>query len=247
MAGHGLAVVTGGSRGIGKAIAAELAEMGYNLLLVAKEPSKLKATASELSKKYNVKVAQFACDMAETNAIDKLYKFCTSGKLSPTVLVNNAGIFLEGSTAGMEIEQYDKTMSVNVRGMVYLTKKLMPLMKKEGGERIIIISSIWALDSYPVDGRDDGTIYSISKWALRGWARSLRAEARKMNIGVTVIYPGQTFTDEWEGTSTPKERFISPEDIGKVVRAVMATGPQTVIEEVVIRPLKWKYPAEGFD
>ncbi len=121
-----------------------------------------------------------------------------------------------------------------------MTQKLLPLLEKGHNQRVIIISSVWALDSYPAEGREAGTLYSMSKWALRGWARSLRAELRKYNIGVTIIYPGVVFTDEWKGTKTPREKFIEPTDIGKVVGAVLSTSSKTVIEEVIVRTIEGK-------
>ncbi|MGA2800366.1 MAG: SDR family oxidoreductase [Candidatus Micrarchaeaceae archaeon] len=233
----GTAIVTGGSRGIGRAIAQELASMGYNLLLVAKDSNRLKKTAEEISKGTDVKIDLLPCDLSKTADIDALYEFCVSKKIIPDVLVNNAGIYVPGTTKESPIREYDNIMSVNARSMFYLTQKIMPLLKKGHNQRVIVISSVWALDSYPADGNEDGTIYAISKWAVRGWSRSLRAELRKHNIGVSTIYPGAVFTDEWKGTTRPKENFIKPEDIGKVVRAILETSPQTVIEEVILRPI----------
>lgn len=232
------AVVTGGSRGIGRGIAEELASMGYDLLLVAKDPLRLKKSASEIASKKKVHVDQFACDIANTKSVDALYHFCVAHQIAPDVLVNNAGIYIPGATRTVSLDKYDRIMAVNTRGMFYLTQKLLPLLKKGHGQRVVIISSVWALDSYPAEGKEEGTIYSISKWALRGWARSLRAELRKHNIGVTIIYPGAVFTDEWKGTKTPKSKFIDPEDIGKIVRAVVSTNPKTVIEEVTVRTIE---------
>ena len=233
----GTAIITGGSRGIGRGIAQELADMGYNLLLIAKDANRLKKTAQEISGIAHVKVDFFSCDLSKTADIDALYKFCESKKIIPDVLVNNAGVYFPGTTRESPIKGYDNIMSVNIRGMFYLTQKILPLLKKGHNQRVIVISSVWALDSYPTEGNDDGTIYAISKWAVRGWSRSLRAELRKHKIGVSVIYPGAVLTDEWKGTTIPKERFIKPEDIGKVVRTILSASPQTVIEEVILRPI----------
>ncbi len=168
-----------------------------------------------------------------------MYKFCSSKKIIPDILVNNAGIYKPGTTAKSKLEKYENIMQVNTRGMFYLTQKLLPLLKKsKNNPRIIIISSVWALDSYKAEGRADGTIYSMSKWALRGWARSLRAELRKNKIGVTIIYPGAVFTDEWEGTAITREKFFEPGDIGKVVAMTVSTNPKTVIEEVIVRTVE---------
>ena len=234
------AIVTGGSRGIGRGIAEELADMGYDLLLVAKDSARLKKAAHQISVKRKVRVDYFTCDIANNKKVDALYNFCISKGIIPDVLVDNAGIYVPGSTGKVSLEKYDKIMSVNTRGMFYLTQRLLPLLRKGRNQRVIITSSVWALDSYPAEGKEDGTIYSISKWALRGWARSLRAELRKYSIGVTVIYPGAVFTDEWKGTRKPRSEFMEPGDIGKIVRAVVSTDPKTVIEEVIVRTIEGK-------
>lgn len=232
------AIITGGSRGIGKGIAEQLAKDGYNLVLVAKDLNRLKKTSLDLSNKYRVKVDFVKCDLANIKEINALYRYLTLKQIKPEVLVNNAGIYFGGSTSESQIEKYDKMMAVNARGMFYLTQKLLPLLKKGRNKRVIIISSVWAQDSYSPEGKDDGTLYSVSKWTLRGWSRSLRAELRKHNIGVSIIYPGAVWTDEWKGTTIPKERFIQPKDIGKIVHTIVSTDPQTVIEEVVVRPIR---------
>lgn len=231
------AIITGGSRGIGKGIAEELAKSKYNLILVAKNVARLKKTSSEISTKYGVKVDFFKCDLSSTKEIDALYSFLTSKYTKLDALINNAGIYFGGSTGKSQMEKYDKMMAVNSRGMFYLTQTLLPILKKGHNQRVVIISSVWANDSYVTEGREDGTLYSISKWALRGWSRSLRAELRRYKIGVSIIYPGAVWTDEWKGTTIPQKEFIQPEDIGKIVRTMLDINPGTVIEEIIVRPI----------
>ncbi len=231
------AVVTGGSRGMGKAIAEELAGMGYDLILVAKDADRLKKTSAEIAKKWKVKVEPFKCDLADAKEIDRFCQGLVSKNRNLDVLINNAGIYVPGSTENASLEKYDEIMSVNTRGMFYMTHKLLPLLKKGQTKRIVIISSVWALDTYPVAGYENGTIYSISKWALRGWVRSLREEVRRYNIGVTILYPGAVWTDEWEGAKTPKKSFIDPAEVGKIVGTVLSTRPETVIEEIKMVPI----------
>ncbi len=230
------AVVTGASRGIGRAISEELALMGYDLIMVAKDPRRLKTAANALSKKYKTQIEGFACDISKTSDIEQLSQFCVEKHMTPSLLVNNAGIY-EPCAITDPIERYDKIMAVNARGMICLTQKLIPLMRKTGKARIVIISSTWAQDSYPADDNVEGAAYATSKWAIRGWARSLRAEVRKYGMGVTVIYPGAVITDEWEGTELPHEVFIQPSDIGRIVGTIVSMSANAGIEEVVIRPL----------
>ncbi len=230
-----IAIVTGGSRGIGKAIAEELASKGYGLILLANDKARLGKTAKDIAQKYKVNVDCFACNLSKIKEIDSFEKYCTAKKVAIDVIVNNAGTFISGTTEDAAIDSYEEMQAVNMRGTFYLTQKLIPLIKKGQQKRIIIISTCRALEPYP--GGEDGTLYAISKWALRGWARSLREELRKYKIGVTVIYPGAVFTDLWEGTKTPKGQFIDPKDVAKAVCAALSVSPQTVIEDMVIMPL----------
>jgi short-subunit dehydrogenase len=126
----GTALITGGSRGIGNAIAEELASMGYNLLLTSKNSARIKKAAAEISKKYKVKVDSFPCDISKTKEIDSLYKFCISKHTNLDILVNNAGIWTPAATENSSIQDYDEIMHTNIRGMFYLTQKVLPLMKK---------------------------------------------------------------------------------------------------------------------
>ena len=228
------AIITGGSRGIGRAIAEELANMGYDLVLIAKDKERLGKTAKEIATKYRRKVAYFPCDLSNMKEIDSFEKYCIKNKIIPDVLVNNAGIWTPAPTRATSIERYDEIMATNTKSMFYLTQKLLPRLKKGRIKRIVIISSIWAQDSNPPKGKEESTVYAMSKWALRGWGRMLREEVRKEGIGVTIIYPGAVLTDEWEGTKVPKEKFIKPEDIGKVVRAAIEIGDSSSIDEIIV-------------
>ncbi|MCL4379708.1 MAG: SDR family oxidoreductase [Candidatus Marsarchaeota archaeon] len=228
------AIVTGGSRGIGRAIAEELASIGYDLVVLSKNKAKLEETSKEIASKYKRKVTPFPCDLSDMKAIDKFEKFCMTNRVIPDVLVNNAGIWAPASTGESSSERYDEIMTTNTKGMFYLTQRLLPLLKKGSAKRIVIISSTWAQDLSLAEGKSESTVYAMSKWALRGWGHMLREEVRKEGISVTIVYPGAVFTDEWRGTKEPKEKFIKPEDIGKVVRAAVEIGPSSCIDEVIV-------------
>ncbi len=229
-----MAIVTGGSRGIGRAIAEELASIGYDLVLLSKNKAKLEETSKEIASRYGRKVTPFPCDLSDMKAIDKFEKFCATNKVIPDVLVNNVGIWAPASTGESSTERYDEIMTTNAKGVFYLTQRLLPVLKKGRAKRIIIISSTWAQDFSLAGGKSESTVYAMSKWALRGWGRMLREEVRGDGISVTIVYPGAVFTDEWEGTKTPKEKFIKPEDIGKVVRAAVEISPGSCIDEVIV-------------
>jgi NAD(P)-dependent dehydrogenase (short-subunit alcohol dehydrogenase family) len=230
------AVVTGGSRGIGRAIAEQLLDMGYSVVITAKENERLRKAAAEMSKKGMVEY--FACDLSDIKEIDALCKFISDKKTALNVLVNNAGIWAEGDTSTAKMDVYDRMMNTNTRGAFYLTQKLLPMLKKAKNARIIITSSTHGLDASRADGRADATLYAMSKWGLRSWAKFLREEVRPFGIGVTVMYPGPVLTDEWEGHTYKKERFVRPADIGKAVRLVLSLSDNTAIDEITVNTIR---------
>ena len=154
------------------------------------------------------------------------------------MLVNNAGMWAEGDTSTAKMEMYDRMMNTNTRGAFYLTQKLLPMLKKAKNARIIITSSTHGLDASSADGRADATLYAMSKWSLRSWAKFLREEVRPFGIGVTVMYPGPVLTDEWEGHTYKEERFVRPSDIGKAVRLVLSLSGNAVVDEITINTVR---------
>ena len=232
MNSSGLVLITGGSRGIGKAIAEELAMSGYDLILLAKNSETLNKTQTEIVSKYNVKVDSIQCDLDNTVEIDRLYSICKTRNYKLDAIIHSAGIFIEGCNLESSIDVYDKTMNVDVRAIYYLTKILLPLLFGQPKPRVIIIGSTAGLEPYPI-----GSIYGVAKWALRGYAINLRQELMREGIGVTLVNPGSTFTDLWEGVELPSDRFVQPRDIGKLVRVSLTLEKNTVVDEIIVRPM----------
>jgi NADP-dependent 3-hydroxy acid dehydrogenase YdfG len=102
-----------------------------------------------------------------------------------------------------------------------------------GTGRIVIIGSTAALEPYAY-----GPVYGITKWALRGLAENLRAELRPHKVGVTLLHPGGTWTDLWEGVDLPRERLLEPSDIARLVATMLELSPQAVVDELIIRPIE---------
>jgi short-subunit dehydrogenase len=227
-----LALVTGGSRGIGFAIARELAKRGSDLLLVSRQRQNLATAAETIRKETSRNVETFACDLATEKNVNDLASHCLNAGLVPDFLVLNAGVFFEGSLIDSDPENYRRTLDVNLHSIYYLVRQLAASMAAKPMPRIVLIASTAAYEAYPV-----GALYGVAKWALRGYAVNLRKELIPHGIGVTLIAPGGTLTDLWEGETLPPDRLLEPRDIGVLVAVLLDLSTQAVVEEIVVRPL----------
>ncbi|MEX2227560.1 MAG: SDR family oxidoreductase [Dehalococcoidia bacterium] len=226
------ALITGGSRGIGKAIAFELGRAGHELLLVARNRETLERTAGELRTACRGKIAHFVCDVAKAEDQDALRKFCTTSGFVPEILVLNAGIFIEGSLSGGAIDELRETLDVNFFSIHRTVTMFIDDLKTQHGSKIILMGSTAAYEPYPI-----GPLYGVAKWALRGYAINLRRELMNDGVGVTFLSPGGTLTDLWEGETLPENRLLQPEDIAKLVAAILTLSEQAVVEELIVRPM----------
>lgn len=225
-------LVTGGSRGIGKAIATELAKEGHELLLVSRTESTLTKAANEIQNFSNEKVLFYVCDVGNTNHLHALHKFCTHKGFVPDVLVLNAGIFIEGNLVDSPERDFAETLRVDFMSIYYMVKIFYKDLKKKKYPKIILIGSTAAYEPYPI-----GPLYGVAKWALRGYAVNLRRTLMKDNIAVTFFAPGGTLTDLWEGEDLPPNRLLEPKDIGIMIAAMLRLSDQAVVEEIIVRPI----------
>lgn len=230
-------VITGGSKGIGKAIAAKFAGAKNNIFISARNEKELSATADELNEKGKGNVTYFVADLTVERDLlsfsDWILKRCES----PDILVNNAGDFLPGSVFNEDAGTLEKMLSVNLLSAYHLTRALLPSMMKKKSGHIFNMSSIAALSAYA-----NGGSYSISKFALTGFSKNLREEMKPFGIKVTTIYPGAVFTDSWKGAGVTQERIMEANDIAEMVYAASLLSPQACAEDIVLRPQKGDLP-----
>ncbi len=224
-------LITGGSRGIGKAIAKNLSDQGHNLMLVSRNGSNLEKTKTELTEN-NKNVDSFVCQVGNEEEIDKLFSYCNEKDFQPNVLILSAGVFIEGTLTNSQSKDFYETMNVDLYHIYHTVKKFIPILKKQENSKIIIIGSTASLEAYPV-----GALYGVAKWGLKGYSINLRKELMNDNIGVTLINPGGTLTDLWEGEELPPNRLLEPSDIGKLVSVILTLSPQAVVEELTVRPM----------
>lgn len=225
------AVITGASRGIGKAIARIFALHGYDLLLTSQNETTLLQTVDELKKDFpQVTIDAQALDIGVKEKAILFAEWAASKADTVDVLVNNAGTFLPGNVSDEADGTLEKIMEVNLYSAYHITRALLPKMKAQGHGHIFNMCSIAGLQAYP-----NGGSYSISKAALHAFSKNLRHELMPHGIKVTAVIPGAVYTDSW-APFVEKERIMEVEDIAQMVYAASRLSPQAVVEDMVLRP-----------
>jgi short-subunit dehydrogenase len=230
-AGGKTVLITGASRGIGKAIAEIFASNGYDLLISSRSEVALYKAMEEFQTKYSsVSIKAKAFDLSDKQQAKDLGKWCLQYAV-PDILVNNAGLFEPGSVYNEPEGTLESQLSINLHSAYHLTRSLLPKMMERKSGHIFNMCSIASLNAY-----DNGGAYSISKFAIYGFSKNLREEMKPYNIKVTAIHPGAVLTDSWEGYDNSSNRIMVAEDIAKMVFACTQLSPAACVEEIVIRP-----------
>jgi short-subunit dehydrogenase len=226
-------VITGASRGIGKAIAEAFAAGGHQLFLCSRNEVTLDKALEDLHAKFpGVKVKAKARDLAQKEQVENFGQWILDNGYPIDVLVNNAGYFLPGKIQNEDEGLAEEMMAINFFSAYYLTRKILPLMLKQKSGHIFNICSIASLQAYA-----NGGSYSISKYALHGFSKNLREELKPHLIKVTSVFPGAVHTDSWGDFDNSAGRIMEATDIAKMVYAASQLSPQACVEEILIRPL----------
>lgn len=226
------AIITGASRGIGKALAKIFALHGYDLWLCSKNEYNLLQTMEELKEAYpDCSVDGRAFDLSEKKDVTLFSEWVLTNTDSIDVLINNAGTFVQGNISDEPEGTLETMLKVNLYSAYHLTRALLPSMMARKTGHIFSICSIASLDAYP-----NGGSYSISKFALLGFTKNLREELKPHGIKVTAIIPGAVYTDSWKGSGVSKERIMEAEDIASIIYSSTLLSPRAVVEDIVIRP-----------
>lgn len=224
-------VVTGASKGIGRAIALYFAERGFNVAACARNEEALTELRKELTQ-FNGNPITEVCDVSDPKAVSLFAQKVLTEWKSIDVLVNNAGSYLPGRVIDEADGNLDFLIKTNLYSAYNITRAFINGMMERKEGHIFNVSSIAGLQAYP-----NGGSYSISKFAMTGLSKALREELKPYNVRVTNIAPGATLTDSWAGTDLPKSRFISPNDLAKLIFDIHGLSESADVEEVVIRPV----------
>lgn len=235
------AVITGATKGIGRAIAQRFANEGFDLIVCARDKSDLDAMKAGIESHQGVSCKVMSCDLGDKRQQDLFIEFVKQATQHVDVLMNNAGIFYPGSVYNEREGSLEELLQVNLISCYRLVQGLFPLIQKSKKPHVFNMVSTAALSAY----RNGGS-YSITKYALLGYTRNLREEMKEHKVRVTAILPGPTESTSWNKTKLPPERFIPAEDIATLVYTTYSLAPQTVVEDIVIRPMFGDVKEEEF-
>jgi NAD(P)-dependent dehydrogenase (short-subunit alcohol dehydrogenase family) len=231
------ALITGGSSGIGLAIARALGEDGYGITLSARRPDKLEQAAGTLADD-GIDVAAVAANMADEADIVALVQRHGErfGRLD--VLVNNAGVGIGGPIAEHATKSLDMQLAVNLRAVYLTTREALPLLKQAGAEhRKALIANTASIAGK--SGQGWLAAYSATKFGVVGFTQALHKEHAADGIQATALCPGfvDTAMTDWVKDSVPTEQMIQPSDIAEAVRYLLRTSPACIVPELqFIRP-----------
>lgn len=224
-------LVTGGTKGIGRAIIERFGAEGFDVFTCARQKGDLEDLKSDFESRYPTQnIHIFPADMSKK---EEVQAFSEAVKVDgiPNVIVNNTGVFYPGSIHSEPEGNFEKMMHTNLFSAYYLTRAFTAEMIARKSGHIFSIGSIAGLTAYA-----NGGSYAISKWAMLGFTKCLREELKDFNIKVTSVLPGATYTASWAGVDIPEERFMKSADIAESVWAAYNLSPYSVVEEIVIRP-----------
>ncbi|REG91106.1 SDR family oxidoreductase [Algoriphagus antarcticus] len=224
-------LVTGGTKGIGRAIIERFAAEGFDIFTCARNEADLASLKTFLEEKYpKIEVLTIQADLSKKEDVTRFVNEIKAAAI-PDVLVNNTGVFLPGTIHNEPEGNFELMMQTNLYSAYYLTRGFVNEMIEKKSGHIFTMGSVAGLTAYP-----NGGTYAVSKWAMLGMTKCLREELKPYQIKVTSILAGATYTSSWEASDLPEERFMKAEDVAESVWAAYNLSPQSVVEEIVMRP-----------
>jgi 3-oxoacyl-[acyl-carrier protein] reductase len=227
---HGIALVTGGSRGIGMAIARRLRTMGARVAICGRNEARLEQAARELAAQ-GLDVLAVVADVTRAPAVDDLVSRVQT-ELGPIdILVNNAGIGIFGAFHERSEAEWDNVLDTNLKSVFLVSRAVVPEMIRRGAGQIINIASLAGKNTFP-----NGGIYCASKWGLMGLSGCMTEELRAHGIRVSVICPGSVATEFSLHSGRSADLLLQPDDVAHAVAMLVSEGPHSFISAVDLRP-----------
>jgi NAD(P)-dependent dehydrogenase (short-subunit alcohol dehydrogenase family) len=228
------AIVTGGTKGIGRAIAAALVGEGISVCISARSQGEIDAAVQELNRSGSGKAIGFVCDVRDYDQVKALINHAAKELGGVDILVNNAGIGMFETVAETSPKDFRAVLETNLFGVFYCCHEAIPEMKLRGGGYLINISSLAGANPHP-----RMAAYNASKFGLNGFSEALMQEVRHDNIKVSYIMPGSVNT-EFGGDSPSEEKSwqLTPQDIARVVLDLLHHDDRALPSRIEIRPSK---------
>jgi len=226
------AVITGGSHGLGKAIARECASLGADLVLIARGKERLEEVAEPL-RADGSQVLTVSCDVSQIDQVERAAKRIVGEMGSVDILINDAGIPAPRSFSGTDFEDWDQVMGVNLSGAFYLTRALWDTLIKSEAGYVINISGTAGLRG------GSSPAYCAAKFGLTGLTRAMAASGSEHNLRATVLYPGSMDTG-WRGApigEKPSSKTMDPQEVARFIGHLLTRPQEFVINEAVLNPI----------
>lgn len=225
------ALVTGGTRGVGRAVAARLVREGATVAICGRSPTVVDQAVQTIGASGG-KIAGVAADISSLDGVEQLFTFVDRDLGGLDVLVNNAGIAVLRPAADLSPEEWQQTLATNLSAGFYCSREAIPRFRKRGGGFIVNIGSLLGKTAVA-----SGAAYCASKFGLNGLSEAMMLDCRRENIGVCTILPGSIDTELF-GPSGGGEWKIHPDDIAEIIVSVLEMPRRTLVSRVEMRPLK---------
>ncbi|MEZ5398144.1 MAG: SDR family oxidoreductase [Bryobacteraceae bacterium] len=225
-----IAVVTGGTRGIGRAIAHALAAAGAAVALCGREENSSARAAADIAAETGSHVFGTACDVARRASVRRFFEAVERELGTPSILVNNAGIGIFAPLAALAEDDWSRLIETNLSGVFHCSQEAIEHFRKRGGGFLIHIGSLAGKNPFA-----GGAAYNASKFGLLGMAEAMMLDHRHENIRVSTVMPGSVDTD-FSPRSTPASWKIAPEDIAEIVLSILRMPERTLVSRVEVRP-----------
>jgi NAD(P)-dependent dehydrogenase (short-subunit alcohol dehydrogenase family) len=228
-----IVLVTGGTRGIGRAIAERLLASGATVGICGRKQSEVDAVVAEMSHQYGGKAAGKAADVSKHEDVEALFRFLDERFGGLDVLVNNAGMGMFRPVRALTLEEWRVTLDTNLSGAFYCSREALFRFGTRKGGHIVNISSLAGKHAFA-----GGAAYNASKFGLNGLTEAMMQELRTEDVRVSYVMPGSVATGFSGAEKDARDWRIWPEDVAEVVEMVLSLPPRSLVSSVEIRPSK---------
>lgn len=216
-------LITGGTDGLGLSLARLLVSKGAKVCIIGRNQEKVNKAVKELGNN----VTGFVADVSKLRELDSVAKQINN----LDILINNAGIWLEGGIADNREEQISSTIDTNLKGVIYATKAFLPLLKKSEETHILNVTS-----TSGIRGRENQSVYVASKFGVTGFTESLKLELASTNVKVTGFYPGGMKTKLFDKAGTPKNNqdWMDTDKVANIILFMLEQDATMIMDHVVL-------------
>lgn len=232
-----ISIISGASRGIGRAISLRLAHEGHFVVVLARNAEEIGELEHEIDEAGG-KALSFVCDISDEQQVADAIAEVMRDFKRIDCLINNAGIGVFKPAEDISAEDWDRVMDINVKGSFLLTRAVLPHMKAAGSGHIVAIASDVSKRTFAT-----GSLYTASKYAQHAFFESLRREVRALGIKVSVVYPGlvDTYFHQLEQGEPQQAKFLHADDIASAVSYIIQAPKHVLIDELMIHPMSQEW------